>query len=314
MNAKITTQNEKGCFADYLKSEEVSFSKMAAETLKECPWAKKLLNDLKINRATQVKPDNNRDYASFNEIKSALFEVRFAYSLYKLGLTAEYEHDCGLGDSSVDFKIKIGNYTWLIELTSCRESLEVKKHTTIYENYFSYCSVSNPVSNSPEVVDIIKTQQAILNKVFNKKNKPIKFPSPVPGENFVHMILTDMRAFNAGGSDTYDYCNIAFGSDPLKNVNGGSCCRYWRDKDKEHIIQGLFDTTHPETRSVNIRDRIHVLGFIFEKTFNENELIENMECFYNPQFYRSESKSPIFCNDQKLRFLSPNGKMVCKTV
>ena len=294
MNTKTSELDKKGCFADYLIQDEVVFSKIAAKELEKILWAKKLLEEPKVTRAIQTEPDNNRKYSDLNEIKSALFEIRFAYSVYKSGLIAEYECNCGLGDTSIDFKIEDSNYTWLIELTSCRESSEVKKNTTISDNYFNYCSISNPLKNSPEVVDIIKTQHAILNKVCNKA-KPIKFPVIQNSNNKgLHMILVDMRSFNAGMSDYCDYANIACGSKFLINVDNGAYCRNWIDQNgKVNLIKGLFDPDYPDIRSKRIHESIHILGFVHESDYDEKELITKTRLFYNPRFFDKEQKLPI---------------------
>lgn len=286
---KITKQNKKGGFADHLKREEVAFSKIAAKELEKCPWATKILEEPKVARAIQVEPNHNRDYSDLNEIKSALFEVRFAYNIFKLGLPGEYEYRCGIRNSSVDFKITKGNSTWLVELTSLRA------RNGDYVGSEHYCSISALKENAQEVMDIVKVQRAILSKILDEKGNQIKFPSIQ--SNVIHMILVDMRSPIGGMSDHYDGFNIAYGSKRLIAVDNGVYCRKWVDQNgKESLIKGLFDKCHPESGSSHVRERIHVLGFVLEKDYAENELIDKIKFFYNPQYFQQGAELPIFCN------------------
>lgn len=295
MSSNESEKNKAGWFTDYLSEKEVSFSLEAAKKLQACPWAKTLLKEQKITRAIK-KLEQHKHGKEFNqdergEIKSTLFEIRFAYNIFTLGLTAEYEHRNGVGKSSTDFKvIKDGN-TWLIELTSCRESNEVKNNTIVTDDWACYNSISSPSKNSSEITDIIKIQQAILNKVVNKNDNPTKFPEVQ--ENFFHVILVDMRSFNAGHSDRYDYFNIAYGSETLSSIcDNNANCREWIDQNgKQNPIKGLFDDAHPDPRSRYLHERVHILGFISEEKYIENELLkpDTIYLFYNHRFFHNKS-------------------------
>jgi hypothetical protein len=99
-----------------------------------------------------------------SEIKSALFEIRFAYAIHCAGCIAEYECSSGIGNSTVDFLIhgKNNQSRWLVELTSLRESKAIKNNTSTCGNVSECVSISSQYENSIEVIDIIKVQQAIL--------------------------------------------------------------------------------------------------------------------------------------------------------
>jgi hypothetical protein len=56
---------------------------------------------------------------------SSLFEARFALALHDCGVTPEYEHAAGLGNTTVDFQFG----PWLVELYSLDESDAVKAAT-----------------------------------------------------------------------------------------------------------------------------------------------------------------------------------------
>lgn len=251
--------------------------------LKNIPWAEKLLKDDKIQRAVSLKRKPKKASKLF-EAKSALFELRFAGLIHSLNLTAEYEYKTGLGNSSVDFKIKKNNKTWLVELTSLKESKEVKKNTRVKGNQFSYISISKATENLPEVFDLIKVQAAIINKTINGKMKSIKFNKPK--RNTYNIILVDMRAFNAGISDCFDCFNIVYGSELLLNPKYEFNVRYWIDENgKSSLIKGLFDKNYPNAE--NVRDRIHAIGFILKNDFFDNEMNKKIIFFHNPKFFKN---------------------------
>ena len=290
---------KQGILSDNLTDREVTFTKKAAESLSNVDWARKLLKSNKIARALAVTPNRNRSYDDTNEIKSALFEVRFAYAIYKAGLNAEYEFSSNMKGSTVDFKV-IGNTNWLIELTSLRESSAVKDNTKTENEYFEFISRTKAgAENSPEIRDLIKLQSAICCKISdsktpNKIGNPIKFPEIKP--NLYQMILVDVRSFMGVGGDFYDWFNVAYGSKKLASLDQGIHCRYLKDNEgKISLIKGLFEEDHPDLRSQHIRDRIHALAFISEKKYDENEIITNMCLFPNPAYFEeNESFIKIF--------------------
>lgn len=165
----MTNNEDLGCWTDPLSDYETTFSKEAAKKLEDkAPWAKKLLCDPKIRNAINIEQNESRTPTETKQIKAALFEVRFAYALYLAGLTAEYEYKTGVANSTVDFKLN-SDPNWLIELTSLRESKAVKDATLKSDDgTVAYVSTTEPGSNSPETLDLIKAQQAIFSKVANK--------------------------------------------------------------------------------------------------------------------------------------------------
>jgi len=281
LDAEVSNQ-ENGQFSDYLNQEEVNFSKYAADILREEDWAIPMLSEDKISRSLNIT-SCPRDYDSLNEIKSALFEVRVALAIHNSGLSAEYEYSsAAMGNSSVDFGISTkDNDFWLIELTSLRESSAVKNATYKDNDFFSYFSISDNKSNSPEVLDILKVQNAICNKVSNNLGNPIKFP-PIREKSY-HMIIVDMRGFNAGIADYFDYYNIVYGSQSLLNRDNGVYCRNWIDKEgKCELIKGLFASDHPSKKSKYVMERIHIIGFICEEKYSNNEIAAKIRFFGNP--------------------------------
>lgn len=230
---KISTQKmrikerEKGCFSDYLSHTEVSFSKSAGTCLEQVKWAKKLLCDGKIKKALKCEANKNRAYDEFDEIKSALFEVRFAYALQTHSLSAEYEFPCGLGKTTVDFKI-LGSPEWFIELTSLRETNHIKEKSFQESNFFGAM-----LDSDDESKEIIKIQNAILNKVTNSKGDPIKFLES--SSNQYNMIIIDIRSSLLNSLDEKDCWLSCYGSFSLSNIEHGHFCRYWTEDGKKNI-------------------------------------------------------------------------------
>lgn len=270
-----------GVFTDDLSETEVIYSKQIADELRQVPWAQKLFRDIKIERALQVQKDPNMSYASLNEIKSALFEVRFAYALYKKNFNVEYEKKTGVCGYSVDFTVIDKGNSWLIELTSLRESEAVKKATSQEKDFFKYESTSsNSNSNSPEVLDIIKLQNSIYGKV-------IKFPDVTPKK--YHVVIIDSRSFNIGAAIKSDFDIAAYGSHRLRNCDQGLNCRYWYDeKNKSHShILGIFEEKNDDKQSKLVREKVHFICFVLEKKYILNEIIQPMFLCHNTRYFQN---------------------------
>lgn len=286
------SKQKTGKFTDSLLDKEVNFSKKAGESLKQLNWAKKLVEDSKISKALTLQKNPIREYEELNSIKSALFEVRFAYALQKMDLDVIYEARTGIGDSTVDFKIEYNNSTWLIELTSIRESNAVKQATNTSKNgTYAYQSITDKTENSPEIQELIKLQNVICNKA-QQNGVPHKFPEI--SDNTYHMIVIDVRSSNAGMIDHYDYHIVTYGSQSLVHLNDAIYCRGFKDKVTGNIdhIKGVFEQSHPNPSSQIIRDRIHFICFVKEKEYKDNEIINKMDVFPNPNFFRDSEKLP----------------------
>jgi hypothetical protein len=117
-------------WADSLTEAEVEGTLYAADQLVSVSWAAPLLNRTKpILDRLRIGKDNRELYRE-NPLKpsekSFLFEIRFAHSLAMAGVTAEYEHSTGEGNTTVDFKVNL-DLPWLVELVSLHESEAFKK-------------------------------------------------------------------------------------------------------------------------------------------------------------------------------------------
>ncbi|MBX9586559.1 MAG: hypothetical protein K2X50_04805 [Gammaproteobacteria bacterium] len=273
-------------FTDSL-GNEVEFSISASKMLREKDSGRwdSFLNDSKIKKAISIEKDINRPSSETKLIKAALFEVRIAYALSQLNLPIQYEYSTNMGNTKVDFMLSNTN-KWLIELTSLREGEEVKKATHKQGDTYSFLSMSEPDKNSPEVVDIIRAQRALCSKVSDKNGNPIKFPECM--SNQYHMIIIDMRSFSWGDPDVWDFVNIAYGSKCLLDVDQGFLCRAWLENNRREWVKGVFEKNHPEEKCKFIRERIHAVGFIAEKVYNEQEFLKELKIFWNPHLFDSK--------------------------
>lgn len=306
------SKNRKGFFTDNLSEEEVFFSKNVAECIEKSKWGKKLIQDRKISRALKIRPDPSREYDELNQIKSAFFEVRFAYSLLLMKFPVEYEAKLGIGNSSVDFKVKDGNNTWLIELTSLRESDAVKNATfTCKDDIIQYSSVDEGKCNSANVRDLIRLQEAIYGKVTKKNNNKIeslKFPAVT--KNTYHAVIVDARSFNAGMFDCGDFLIAVYGSHQLEHIEDGVFCRFFIDKEgNSSHIQGVFEDNNNKIESKIVCEKIHFICFTVEHEYKENELIEKMLVFANPKYFQDEERAKeVWLFNKHLCFLVVKNK------
>src|SRR2546425_480515 len=166
-------------WTDEISLAEVKFTERAMRELETVPWAKPLIRRVGIGGGLVARN------------MPLLFEVRFAFELYRRGATADYEYSAGAGNSSVDFRVH-GSAEWLIEMVSVRPSDAVKRATRqtglIYETLLR---TEAPGKGQSEEAEMITAQQKIGEKVF-KDGVPIKFSIP---KGAVHAIVTDMRGY-----------------------------------------------------------------------------------------------------------------------
>lgn len=284
----IEEKKLKSNFWKKLSLAECAYTQKCIQEIKTFSWAKNLI--AKVNQVGLIQSS-----------MPLLFETRFAYALYKAGLSIENEYKAGtkgsdIGNSDVDFLITNNNGTkWLIELTSLDESNEIKANTYVTGNFFSFSSVTtfHDETNSSEEVELMKAQRAILSKVFdNKKNRPTKFPVPDSEKHpkEYHVIIIDMRGFVTGSSDRGDYINILFGSNSFKNENDRELfTRYTTDsKTGGKKFIGIFDNDHPDFRAKYLQKRIHGVGFIREINYESGEIQTVLELFRNPNFFEND--------------------------
>ncbi|MCK4608459.1 MAG: hypothetical protein KAT71_03175 [Gammaproteobacteria bacterium] len=268
-----------GKIKDYLSLDEVENSKKYAEILaKSGKWGAFLADD-KIDKAINVTLNLSVTFDELNSIKSALFEVRFAYLIHQSGLTAEYEFNPnpnknkkGQKQKSIDFKLCYAskNINLLIELSSLRES-NIQKDKTWEAGKFVGCCLNG----DDEVSEYFKAQKVLIEKA-------AKFsPEIIP--NQYNIILLDMRSSILENLDCFDCRNILYGSEGLDPA----LQRHTKDN---KLFPGIFCSTHPNEGDVvldHLRKSIHYFGFVVEKQYMQDELATEIKWFKNPSYLDS---------------------------
>lgn len=271
---------------ELLCEKEGVYVQSILDKLQSVSWASELLR--RINERGGITNNN----------KSLLFEARFAYELFKRDMTVQYEYPAGIGDSTVEFRIS-NSREWLIELVSVCESDGMKlatetqgPFTTMFlsssnlqtDKLDSECAIEQ--QKQTEEHEMIIAQYKIGEKVLSR-GKPTKFPIP---NNAIHAILVDMRGYIGLGGDGIDYRQIAYGPDGVPRKYK-ELIHYWENKP----IRGLFEklSMHPSRAASLLQSRIHLLGFISEKEYRENEIIEKAYWLPNPFLVSSELEEEI---------------------
>ncbi len=197
-----------------ISTEEVVATIRAAEALADVDWAKPLLfhtakatNNLRIGLG-----DRAAGRPITEDQRGLFFELRYAETLPLGRTTADYEANCGAGESMIDFRVH-AKPAWLVELVSLRASDAVKAATKT-DGAFPSLGLSSPQPDAPlnqqiqsEEAEIIKAQERIGEKAF-QGTKPVKFPVPA-GD--IHMIVVDARGICGVGADKSDLRLIAYG-------------------------------------------------------------------------------------------------------
>lgn len=248
-----------------LSDKECKYTQECIQQLQSCSWAKNLIE--KINKE-RLMPSS----------MPILFEIRFAYALYKTGLSIQNAYQAGtknseIKDSDVDFLItKTDGTKWLIELASLDESEEVRENTVVEGNF--------QFDKSTDLFkDYRRAQRALFGKIakLDKKDQSVAIPTKFlsPQKDQYHIIILDMRGFSIGGMDLdqHDYTEMIEG----KIVSS-------LQQPQEFMLYGIFDLRHPDPRAKYLRERIHGVGVIREKDYVDGEIQQILELFPNPNF------------------------------
>lgn len=270
-------------WADILITSEVDATLRAADALSKADWAapllatvRPILEKIKLGKedlaARQANPVTAGD-------RGFLFEIRYAQALAAAGLKANYEYSAGVNGTTIDFKVDAG-LSWLIELVSLRESQAVKDAMWT-DGIFSGLSLTTTAADpkQSEEGEILKAQERIAAKCWdNGSKRPVKFP--VPNEA-IHMLMVDARGYlGTGQGDICDWHHIALGARGLPEF----AIRFWTDprNNQRSPIAGLFEPSCPLAASAAVRERIHIIGFVCENTFEQGEIAEETILCGNP--------------------------------
>jgi hypothetical protein len=268
---------------DELKTEEVEATLRAADTLCKVAWAKPLLTQTgRILQKLRVGLKDKTTYAA-DKISAGdrgfLFEIRYAAALATSGLTARYEYSAGVDGTTVDFRVD-RDPPWLVELISLRASQAVTDASWTDGEYFGTClQTSKSDSKQSEEGEMIKAQERIAAKVWNGKTlRPTKFPAP---NGAVHLLMVDARGYLGDGTHCFfDYHQMTRGAEHLKDPH----VAMWTDPqtNQKAPIKGLFERSCPLGASATMIERVHVIGFVCERTFAPGEISKESHFCCNP--------------------------------
>jgi len=248
-------------WSDILSQAELTYTERVIRALRSVGWATPLIRRFEEAGGPSVAT------------MPLMFEIRFAYELHRAAAVAEYEYPAGVGDSSIDFRIR-SSPEWLVELVSVRES-EGLRRATHESGPFRTKLLSSRAADpaQSEEAEMIAALQRIAQKVY-VDGAPTKFPEP---NGRIHAILADMRGYLGEGGDEYDYQQMANGSRAIPASEGWRI-HYWNDEP----IRGLFERvdSHPLRAAPFAQARIHMLGFVAESEFEEGEITS--KAFFQP--------------------------------
>jgi len=303
---------------DILTLDEVDATRQAVRALRcsGMAWAKEFLRRKGISRlvdSLEANDPNSKVRKFIVEKRDFLFELRYAAALADKGLDAEYEYCTGVGESSVDFKIRgvNGNPDWLVELVCLRQSAAVEQATRTEANEVVKVSATRIVGDNVPASDageIIKAQERIGAKVWDEKKQDfIKFPEPRNG--VVHMLLVNAAGFHvANVGNEHDFQQIVFG--------GAGTNPVYRAHWNGDPVKGLLETPHFAACAEAVRNRLHVVAFINDATestcYSHRSLCSETLFFCNQELvskyplirqYLGEHLPPLCCSRSQVRGL-----------
>lgn len=261
-------------------------------------WLKLVLDKAKKMQAiveTLKKKYDPEDVAQVNEF---LCEIKIAKAIIDQKLSATYDYKMcaensinkkGQEKSDVDFKIDTPDGSILLEVTTPRKSDFVKRHT--HHTFMSIGDRVCPATESvyPEIPELIKAQNVILNKctkricLCHKKAihqcpdktrdkdtvvveavEPIKFSLKKQDDTTLHVIVIFEKDLFDGAFDIHDYHDCFFyGASPKQP---GLLCR---NDDAARIFQERIDSVcfvkktnnvfvyyHPRFNNQNLKSQL----------------------------------------------------------
>lgn len=253
---------------DFLTGREGEFMEKVIGELASVDWAKPIINDVEASGG--LKGEN----------KARLFELRFGYELNRKGIHPQYEVP-GEGDSRLDFGLKAGGQDFLIEMMRLEETAAAKAATTKEEFEDGAVMIKRELSTDAgdkkqsEEGETLKAVQRICQK-FERDGKPHKFP---PITNATHVLLVDVRTLLNGG-DKWDRVNVGLGGDFVPH-------EFYRRYYEGKLITGVFNKRTTLKGAAEARDRLHFIGFVNEKSYEDGSFGPSIEFIANPNLFKS---------------------------
>jgi hypothetical protein len=252
---------------DFLTGAEADYVQPIMAELAGTTWAKPLLAE--IEAAGGLKTEN----------KAKLFELRFGHALQGAGIAPQYEVP-GEGLSTIDFGFASGGTDFLVEMTRLEETAAVKAATTTKSFDDGATMMARRLATNgddarqtPEGETLMAVQR-ICQKL-EKEGKPHKFPSPA---GKTHVLLVDFRTFKNGG-DKWDRAHIGLGGDSVPDV--------FKNYFQGRLVSGVFDAKTTLKGSAEARERLHFVGFVNEKSYEDGSFGSAIQFVANPFLFKT---------------------------
>jgi len=250
---------------DFLSGSEADAVEGIKDELRDQVWARPLLREVP-GTGDLTRAD-----------KARLFEIRFARALYRAGVAPGYEIG-GEGESTLDFGFASGSKEWRVELMRLEET-EAARRAVVQRiedgiRWLSHILTTNADDRrQSEEGETLKAIQRVCQKC-ERDGRAYKFP--LPGEAY-QALLVDFRTFLHGG-DEFDRIHVGLGG---HHVPTDFHRRYWEGR----LITGAFD---PRTRMAGaafLRERVHFIGFVNERTYGANDFGPAIQFVANPHLF-----------------------------
>lgn len=164
-------------------------------------------------------------------------------------------------------------------------------------------TILNPDSanypNESEAAETITAEQKIVEKVYSKR-KPTKFPMP---SGSFHMIVVDIRGYLDQGGNEWDWRQMAYGA-PGCWPEAAGAIQWWQGRP----ICGLFEQDNPIVGAQHVRQRIHMLGFVQERSFVPGEIHRTAHYCPNPHLFASQREAEAAFISYPLRRMVADGR------
>jgi hypothetical protein len=253
---------------DFLTGAEAEYVLPIMAELAGTTWAKPLLAE--IEAAGGLKTEN----------KAKLFELRFGHALQGAGIAPQYEVP-GDGDSRIDYGFSSGGREFLVEMMRLEETDAVRAATTtksfddgatIMASHLH--SNADDARQTPEVETLMAVQR-ICQKL-EKDGKPHKFPPPAEKTD---VLLFGFRTFKNGG-DVWDRLHVGLG--------GGSVPDVSKNDFQGRLVSGVFDAKTTLKGAAEARERLHFVGFVNEKSYEDGSFGSAIQFVANPNLFKTE--------------------------
>jgi hypothetical protein len=256
---------------DFLTGAEAEYVQPIMAELAGTTWAKPLLAE--IEAAGGLKTEN----------KAKLFELRFGHSLHGAGVTPQYEVP-GEGQSRIDYGFSSGGREFLVEMMRLEETDAVRAATTTKTFDDGATMMARGLatngekpSQSPEG-ETLKAVERICQKL-ERGGKPHKFPKP---EGKTHVLLVDFRNFMNGGR-VWDRIQVALGGEYVPPE--------FRHYYAKRLVSGVFTDRTTQKGAAEARERLHFVGFVSEKSYEDGSFGSAIQFVANPNLFRTIEKA-----------------------